>query len=52
MKHEAELSFKFITLVIIAGVIVAFVSPARAVSPAGSTATPAAAAVTLIAPSP
>ncbi len=46
MKHETELSFKFISLVILAGVIVALASPARAASPADFTTAPAAAAAT------
>lgn len=41
MKHEAELSFKILTAVIIAGVIVALASPVRAASPAGFTTAPA-----------
>jgi hypothetical protein len=42
MKHQAELSFKILTAIIIAGVIVALASPTRAASPAGFTTVPAA----------
>jgi hypothetical protein len=41
-RAARRLAFKFITLVIIAGVIVALASPARAASPAGFTTAPAA----------